>query len=74
MNSPHHTVVRVSDACIHVPAYLRKIVGPFGAAVIQAKTTPEPTPQTPGRAPLIAYRALGIVAVGAAILQISQVI
>lgn len=74
MNSLHHTVVCVSDACMHVPAYLRKIVGPFGAAVIQAKTTPEPIPQAPSRAPIIAYRAIGFVAVGAAVLQISRVI
>lgn len=73
MNSPHHTVVCVSDACIHVPAYLRKAFGPFGAAVIQARPESEHIPATPSRAPLFAYRALGIIAVCAAVLQISQV-
>lgn len=73
MDSPNHTVVCVSDACIHVPAYLRKIVGPFGADVIRARPEPQVIPAAPSRAPLFAYRALGIVAVCAAMLQISQV-
>lgn len=74
MNSPNHTVVCVSDACIYVPAYLRKIVGPFGADVIQAKPEPEPLAADPGRASFYAVRVLAVIAVGAAFLQISGVI
>lgn len=74
MNSPHHTVVCVSDACIHVPAYLRKIVGPFGAEVIRARTEPESLVAEPDRASFYAVRVLAFVALGAAFLQISGVI
>lgn len=74
MNSPHHTVVLVSDACIHVPAYLRKIVGPFGADVISARPEPQPAQAAPERASFYAVRILAFVALGAAFLQISGVI
>lgn len=74
MNSPHHTVVCVSDACIHVPAYWRKTNGPFGADVVQAHAEPEFLPADPGRASFYAVRVLAFVALGAAFLQISGVI
>lgn len=74
MNSPHHTVVCVSDACIHVPAYLRKIVGPFGADVVRARPEPQLMPAEPDRASFYAVRILAFVALGAAFLQISGVI
>ncbi len=74
MNSPHHTVVCVSDACIHVPAYLRKIVGPFGAEVVCARPKPQPMPAAPERASFYAVRVLAVFVVGAAFLQISGVI
>lgn len=74
MNSPHHTVVCVSDACIHVPAYLRKIVGPFGGDVVRARPEPQPIPAAPDRAPVYAVRILAVIAFGAAFLQISGVI
>lgn len=74
MNSPHHTVVCVSDACIHVPAYLRKIVGPFGTEVIRARPELQPVPAAPERASFYAVRVLAVIAFGAAFLQISGVI
>lgn len=74
MNSPNHTVVCVSDACIHVPAFWRKPFGPFGVDVISARPEPQPMPAAPERASFYAVRVLAVIAFGAAFLQISGVI